>query len=150
MRTNQTGRRGFLALLPLLTGCTAAGGPWPHLSETQETDAEAWKQAVQEHVAATLSKAGLPVSSLGAIPALGAPSGQLSFALVVDRSGFVHMVEVMSTEPDRAQIERLILNTVTEAGPLPPPPASLVAFGNGLKIQITLSRQGQPVSSGRA
>jgi hypothetical protein len=138
-------RRAFLALLAGLPACADAGGAWPNLSPAQETERAEWSAVLRQHVFTVLTEAGMPVTLSSASPEENARNPalhQMKVSLVVDRDGYVHLVRVDAASASKG-LDAFVLAKLTAAGPVPPPPASLVAFNNKLQMQITINERRQ-------
>jgi len=144
-------RRAFLALLLGLPACAEIGGAWPNLSPAQQAERAAWSAELRQHVYRVLTQAGMPLTLSSASSEENARNPaihQTKVSLVVDRDGYVHLVRVDAASM-REGLDAFLLATLTAAGPVPPPPASLVAFNNRLQITVTLNER-RPRAPGSA
>lgn len=142
-------RRAFLALILGLTACADMGGAWPNLTPAQQAERAAWSDTLRQHVFTVLTQAGMPLTLSDTRPednAWNPAIHQMKVSLVVDRSGYVHLVRVDAASM-RKGLDGFVLATLTAAGPVPPPPASLVAFNNRLQMTVTINERRRPAPS---
>jgi len=129
-------RRVFLAAMLLwLAACAEIGRPWPDLTERQIAERDAWARTVRSHAAHALREGGMPVRETQG-PTCG-PEARFELQLTVDRTGRVVLVRILNASP-WPEADARVFARLTAAGPLPPPPASLVAFGEHLSATFTL------------
>ena len=144
-------RRAFLALLLGLPACTEVGGAWPNLSPAQQAERATWSAELRQHVYRVLTQAGMSLTLSSASSEENARNPaihQMKVSLVVDRDGYVHLVRVDAASM-REGLDAFVLAKLTAAGPVPPPPASLVAFNNRLQMTVTINeRQPQATHPG--
>jgi hypothetical protein len=142
-------RRAFLALLAGLPACVDVGGAWPNLSPAQQANRAEWSAVLRQHVYTVLTQAGMRLTLSDASAEENARNPaiyQMKVSLVVDRSGYVHLVKVDAASSANG-LDAFVLAKLTEAGPVPPPPASLVAFNNRLQMQVTLNERRRPAAT---
>lgn len=122
------------------TGCADIGRPWPSLSEKQQAELEVWKVDLRQHVGTVLTQSGMKINYTDEMPAVprGGSVNTIRVNLIVDRLGVVQLVKVLNASVVPGEDMRL-LSVITAAGPVPPPPPSLVAFGERMNVVVTLN-----------
>jgi hypothetical protein len=141
LETKSIGRRAILGMLPVLAGCVEIGRPWPDLTEAQQAKRDAWIAELDKHVAAVLTQAGMRLSPIRPT-STDDPARTFTVSLDVDRSGYIHLVKVAKPSTARPGTDRFVLTKLTEAGPVPAPPPSLIALNNRLTVTVRMISRG--------
>ncbi|MCG7364137.1 hypothetical protein MHZ93_23035 [Roseomonas sp. ACRSG] len=126
-------------------GCADIGRPWPDLSEKQRAELETWQTDLRKHIGNVLMRSGRTVVFTNEMPAVpgGGAVETIRMSLLIDRSGVVQLVKILDASVVPGEDMRL-LSIITAAGPVPPPPPSLVAFGERLNATVTVNRPVRP------